>query len=317
MKAVAVESNPFPTSSELSSETSLEAWLVTRLAARLGVAPSSVRTGDSFVSLGLDSVGAVALLAELSTALGRKVPATVAFAHPSVKALARHLAGAPTPAAVAPTPRSAPRPAPAPAPVRAAPADVPIAIVGIGCRFPGGAVDPRSYFRLLCDEIDAIGDVPVDRWDVDRYFDADPSAPGTMYSRAGGFLADVDRFDPLFFGISPREAAHVDPQQRLMLELAWQAFEDAGIRPAGLRGSRTAVYVGATTLDYAALQHRASAASIAPHTATGYLPCIISNRISYVFGLRGPSMTIDSACSSSLVAVHLALQSLRSGEATL
>ena len=276
MKAVAVESNAFPTSSELSSEASIAAWLVTRLAARLDVAPARLRSGDSFVSLGLDSVGAVAILAELSTALGRKVPPTLAFAYPSIQALARHLAGAPGPVAVTPAPRPAPRPAPA----RVAPADTSIAIVGIGCRFPGGAVDPDRYFQLLCDEIDAIGEVPVDRWDVDRYFDADPSAPGTMYSRAGGFVADVDRFDPLFFGISPREAAHIDPQQRLMLELAWQALEDAGVRPAALRGSRTAVYVGATTLDYAALQHRASAASIAPHTATGYLPCIISNRIS-------------------------------------
>ncbi|WP_434380753.1 SDR family NAD(P)-dependent oxidoreductase [Melittangium boletus] len=191
----------------------------------------------------------------------------------------------------------------------------PIAVVGLACRFPG-APDAESFWRLLCHQEDLLREVPADRWDARAWYDADPGAPGRMNTRHGYFLDGVSGFDPLFFGISPREAAEMDPQQRMMLEVAWEALEDAGLPPASLKGSRTGVFMGSIWHDYAD-RHLRERAAVTLHSATGQSLNIVANRLSYVLGLKGPSLTVDTACSSSLVAVHLACQSLRSGESRL
>ncbi|HEY9760972.1 MAG TPA: type I polyketide synthase, partial [Trichocoleus sp.] len=184
----------------------------------------------------------------------------------------------------------------------------PIAIVGLGCRLPG-AENPQAFWELLCEGRDAIREVPPERWDIDAFYDADPGAAGKSYCRWGGFLDNVDRFDPEFFGIAPREAPYMDPQQRLLLEVVWEALEDAGIVPQQLSGSRTGVFAGASTLDYGQLLLQ-SAEGIGTYTTTGLASTMLANRVSYLLNLRGPSLSVDTACSSSLVAVHLACQSL-------
>ena len=191
----------------------------------------------------------------------------------------------------------------------------PIAIVGIGCRFPGGANSPEVFWRLLCDGVDAITDIPPDRPELRDLYDPTPGAPGKIVTREGGFLADLDRFDPYSFGISPREAACIDPQQRLLLEVAWEAFEDAGIVPVKAPGN-AGVFIGMWTNDYED-RMRAATRDIDLYTTTGGGRYSASGRLSFIFDLRGPSMTIDTACSSSLVAVHLACESLRKGETEL
>ena len=192
----------------------------------------------------------------------------------------------------------------------------PIAIVGLGCRLPGGITDAQSMWRVLQDGVDTIGQVPENRWDAVSLFDADPDSRGTMATRYGGFLDDVDRFDASFFGISPREAASMDPQQRLMLEVSWLALENAGIAPDALAGSPTGVFVGVGNSDYSRLLFR-ERDRIDAYAGSGSSASMIPGRLSYHFGLRGPSIAIDTACSASLVAVHLACQSLRRGECDL
>ncbi|MEU9236942.1 type I polyketide synthase [Streptomyces subrutilus] len=189
----------------------------------------------------------------------------------------------------------------------------PIAIVGIGCRLPGGVTSPGAFWQMISSGTDAITGVPGDRWDADAYYDPDPNAPGRTTMRFGGFIDGVDRFDPYFFGISPREAARMDPQQRHFLEVAWEALEDAGLPREKLQGSATGVFVGANATDYLQMQLE-DPAGLDTYTVVGGTNCIISNRLSYQLDLRGPSMTVDTACSSSLVAVHLACQSLRTQE---
>ena len=194
----------------------------------------------------------------------------------------------------------------------------PIAIIGIGCRFPGGANDPEAFWRLLRDGVDAIREVPKDRWDIDAYYDPDPDAPGKMYARSGGFLKQIDQFEAEFFGISPREAMSMDPQQRLLLEVSWEALENAGQPPDQLAGSQTGIFMGIGQNDYAQLQlNSGTPASIQAYDGTGNGFCFASGRLSYVLGLQGPNVAIDTACSASLVAIHLACQSLRSGECNL
>ena len=194
----------------------------------------------------------------------------------------------------------------------------PIAIVGVGCRFPGGAHSPAGFWRLLETGTSGIREVPSDRWDVDAYYDPDPAVPGKMSTRWGGFLDDVAGFDARFFGISPREAARVDPQQRLLLEVAWEALEDAGLAPDGLRQLPVGVFIGISTNDYSQIQvKRNDPSAIDAYFGTGNALSMAAGRLSYVLGLRGPSMSVDTACSSSLVAVHLACQSLRSGETSV
>jgi acyl transferase domain-containing protein/NADPH:quinone reductase-like Zn-dependent oxidoreductase/acyl carrier protein len=194
----------------------------------------------------------------------------------------------------------------------------PIAIVGMGCRFPGGVCDPESFWELLKHGRDGLSEVPRDRWKIEEFYDPDPLKPGKMVSRVGGFLTGIDLFDAALFGIAPREAAMMDPQQRLLLEVAWEALENAGIAPSSLAGSRAGIYLGIASGDYAQLQLHADDASLLDlHFASGNAHSVASGRLSYQLGLKGPSLSIDTACSSSLVAVHLACQALRAGECTM
>ncbi len=195
----------------------------------------------------------------------------------------------------------------------------PLAIIGMACRFPGGATSPAAYWQMLRNGADAIVEVPADRWDSNAFYDANPEAPGKMMTRQGGFLQQVDQFDAPFFGISPREAVSMDPQQRLILEVGWEALEHAGCAPDSLVGSQTGVFLGASTYDYSLLSLKSPTAleNTDIYLVTGNATNIIAGRLSYVLGLRGPSLVVDTACSSSLVSIHLACQSLRSGECDL
>ena len=193
----------------------------------------------------------------------------------------------------------------------------PIAILGMGCRFPGHVTSPETYWELLRDGVDAICEVPASRWDIDAYYDPDPDAPGKMYTRMGGFLDDVDMFDPHFFGISPRETLKTDPQQRLVLEVGWEALENAAIAAHKLVGSQTGVFLGITNNDYSRIVERAGLEQIDAYHLTGNCLNFAAGRIAYVFGFQGPTMAVDTACSSSGVAIHLACQSLRNRECNL
>ena len=194
----------------------------------------------------------------------------------------------------------------------------PIAIIGMGCRFPKGADTPERFWQLLRDGVDAISEVPGDRWDIEAYYSPDPDAPGKMYTRWGGFIDGIDQFDPGFFGITPREAASLDPQQRLLLEVTWEALEHAGQAPDRLKGSRTGVFVGILSSDYGDIQLAGSGVErIDAYFGSGTARSMASGRLSYILGLSGPSVSIDTACSSSLVALHLACQSLRTGESQM
>ncbi|MCK6589452.1 MAG: acyltransferase domain-containing protein, partial [Polyangiaceae bacterium] len=266
----------------------------------LGV--DSVDPGESFFELG----GTSLMVVYASRMLGERagLPVTVAdiFNHPTAASLARRLG------------KDEDRPAPA-EPDEPRDTDEPIAIIGMGCRFPGGASDAASFWALLRDGVDAITEVPRDRWDVDALYDPDPDAAGKMNSRWGGFLRDIDRFEPAFFGISPREAESLDPQHRLLLEVAFEALEDAGRFDPDLRGSDTGVYVGICSFDY---QGRAVVKrpleELDGHAGSGNVDSMASGRLAYWLGVHGPAVSVDTACSSSLVSIHLACQALRAGE---
>jgi acyl transferase domain-containing protein/acyl carrier protein len=193
----------------------------------------------------------------------------------------------------------------------------PIAIVGLGCRLPGGAKDAASYWDILSEGRDVVSEVPSDRWDVDAYYDPDPTRLGKARTKSGGFLDRIDGFDPSFFGMSPREATGLDPQQRLLLEVAWEALENAAIPPDTLDGSLTGVFVGITSMDYASRIDVADPARSDIYLATGTALNAAAGRVSFTLGLQGPCMAIDTACSSSLVAIHTACQSLRNRESDL
>ncbi|MEL6553183.1 MAG: type I polyketide synthase [Cyanobacteria bacterium J06621_11] len=191
----------------------------------------------------------------------------------------------------------------------------PIAIIGIGCRFPG-ANSPDAFWQLLETGQQAIREIPNNRWEPDHFYHPDPATAGKTTARKGGFIDDVSGFDAAFFGISPQEARHIDPQQRLFLEVAWEALENAAIPPLSLGGSHTGVFTGLCTIDYHRLLYK-DFGCIGPHSGTGTTMSITANRLSYLLNLRGPSMAVDAACSSSLISAHLACQSLRAKESNL
>jgi acyl transferase domain-containing protein/acyl carrier protein len=285
------------------TESEIRTLLLAELAARLGVDPGELDPKESFSSYGLDSAGAIGLISEISDVLGMDLSPTLIWAHPTPAEMARHLAVGDTAPAVSTSSRLS------------APVDEPIAVVGMSCRFPG-APDVEAFWRMLSDGVDANREVPRERWDPTPFYDPDPEKPGTTNTRRGTFLDRIDEFDPLFFGISPREASEMDPQQRIMLELSWEALEDAGVPPKDLHGTKTGVFFGVVWRDYADV-HRQAGARVTPHTGAGQGIAIIPNRVSYALGLRGPSLVVDTACSASLLALHLACQSLRAGECTV
>ena len=280
------------------------AWLRGRLAAIAQLSPDQVDLDLPLATYGMDSRAALGLAVDLEQRLGVPVSPIVFYDHPSARLVSSHLAdlvaGITGKQPDADTVFKAKALDEGVAPVDA------VAIVGMACRFPG-ADDLDAFWRLLRDGGNAIAAVPVDRW---------PASPGAGGASVGGFLSAIDQFDPVFFGITPREAAFMDPQQRLVLEVAWSALESAGIAPDTLAGSATGVWVGACTNDYARL--RADLPEMrALYAATGNSHAVAANRVSYLLDLRGPSLAVDTACSSSLLAVHLACASLRQGESTL
>ena len=257
--------------------------------------------------MGFSSLMTLELRNRLQAAVGvaLSLPTTLLFDRPTLHALAGYLTEHLMGGAVAASPALAPRAA----------LDERIAIIGMSCRFPGGADSPEAFWALLRDGKDAIVEVPPDRWDREAFYDPDLDAPGKMCTRHGGFLQDIAGFDPGFFGIAPREAIHMDPQHRLLLEVAWEALENAGQDPSRLDRSRTGVFVGISGNDYAQLQlKKGDPTRIDAYFAVGNALSAAAGRLAYVLGLQGPALAVDTACSSSLVALHLACRSLRAGE---
>ncbi len=288
----------------------LDRYLEAAVAKALGLdAGHRIDPRNGFFDLGMDSLLAVEFRNRLQSAVGDAValPRTLLFDYPTLEALRSFLAermlGASALSPATPVKRDA---------------SGPIAVIGVGCRFPGGADDPASFWRLMCERGDAVTEVPADRWRVDDYYDDNADAAGKTFSRYGAFVPGVHQFDPAFFGIAPREAASMDPQQRLVLEVAWEALENAGCPPELLAGTRSGVFIGISTNDYLQLMMRSGDFQhLDSYAGIGNVLSAAAGRLSYVLGLQGPSMAVDTACSSSLAAVHLAIRSLRSGECDL
>ncbi|WP_172381392.1 type I polyketide synthase [Streptomyces sp. MNP-20] len=274
---------------------------------------TAVEAARPFTEMGFDSLTAVELRNRLSQATGLRMPATLTFDHPTPLALTRHLHQQLTDG-----PEAAPAAVETPAP--AAASDEPIAVVGMSCRFPGGADSPERFWRNLVEGVDTASEVPRDRWDMDAYYHPRKGVPGKSYTRKASFVPDLAEWDAEFFGCTPQEALRLDPQHRLLMETAWLALEDAGLPADRLRGSRTGVFVGLS--DSSQYQRRQLAAEGEacyddPSFFLGLSASAAAGRVAYHLDLRGPCVTVDTACSSALTATHLAVQSLRRGECDL
>ncbi len=295
----------------------VQSWLRQYVAAevaavlRLG-SPDEVPATRNFFQMGMDSLTSIELRNRLRDGIGQPLPATIAFDCPTVPAMAEYLSGLVS-SSSSTNLRTEVRES-----VTAAPAlNEPIAIIGMGCRFPGGVDTPEKFLELLRDGRDAISEVPRDRWDAEAWYDANPDTPGKINSRHGGFVEGCELFDPAFFEIAPREAKSVDPQHRMLLEVSWEAMENAGLVPSALAGSNTGVFVGITGNDYYRLITQSAPQRIDAYLGTGNAHSAASGRLSYFFGFKGPCISMDTACSSALVAVHAACQSLRTGESEM
>ncbi|WP_031469821.1 type I polyketide synthase [Sciscionella sediminilitoris] len=280
----------------------LRQWLITTLADICGIDDSDVDTAEPLRDFGLTSREAVGLAQDLGEELGRELSSELAWQYPTIEALVTSLTEEPS---------AEPEQAPA-----AARTEEPIAVVGLGCRLPGGIRGPEDFWRLLLAGESGVSEVPPGRWQQFGHDSPQQVERLSRLGRFGGFLRDIESFDAEFFGIAPREAAAMDPQQRMLLEVAWEAFEHAGISPERLRGTAAGVFVGISGNEYSHLTLD-DLSRIDAWTGTGAALSIAANRLSYVLDLRGPSVAVDSACSSSLTAVHLAIQSLRSGESEI
>ena len=266
---------------------------------------AAVEPQHSFKDLGIESAVGVEMRNRLVEASGLRLGAAVVFDHPSPQELARHMYERASGSGAAVVAR------------RTIGSEEPIAIVGMSCRYPGGADSPQRLWQLVAEGRDAITEFPADRgWDLERLYDPDPERSGTSYTRHGGFLADPGDFDAAFFGISPREALASDPQQRLLLEACWEAVEAAGIDPGALHGTQTGVFAGIGASDYAAGMDGTDD-ELDGYRLLGISSSVVSGRVAYTLGLEGPAISVDTACSSSLVSAHLASQALRSGECTM
>ena len=270
---------------------------------------AEIREDAGFFDLGMDSLMAVELRRRIENGVGKEIPVTLVMDHPRLSDAADYLLGE----VLGLSEQTSGESGPALASVVTTRADEPIAIVAVSCRFPG-APDPEAFWEVLSGGVDAIREVPEDRFDIDEFYDPDPETAGKTYTRFGGFLDGIDGFDPEFFGISPREAVWIEPQQRLMLETAWEGLERAGLSPAALRGSRTGIFVGVGANEYAHLLSSESIEKIEPYFITGNALNAISGRVAFALGLEGPAVAVDTACSSALVAVHQACQALHSGD---
>jgi acyl transferase domain-containing protein len=285
-------------------------------------APEAVGPGRTFKDLGFDSLMAVELRRRLERATGLTLPNTLAFNHPTSTAIAEHLQGclSESPAVGGREPALGPSGrARGSQGMREPVAHEPIAIVGMSCRYPGGAHSPEQLWQLVVEGTDAISKFPTDRgWDLETIYDPDPETPGTTYTDEGGFVHDAAQFDAGFFGIGEREALMMDPQQRLFLEVSWEAIERSGLDPTSLRGSRTGVFAGVAGQDYGAYAARdARDDDQLAYLGLGTSASVLSGRFAHLLDLHGPTFTVDAACASSLVALHVACESLRKGECEL
>lgn len=285
----------------VSSAEAIQSWLILQICQRLKVNPTEVDVREPFSAYGLVSREAVSLIGELENWLGRSLSATLMYDYPNIAALAQYLVSEHRKDAY--LTKEVNREC-------SLETDA-IAIIGIGCRFPT-ANNPPAFWQIFQNGEDTIKEVPLDRWNIDAFYDQNLESSEKMSTRWGSFLEAVDKFDPLFFGLSAREASSMDPQQRLLLEVSWEALENAGISADKLAGSQTGVFIGISSCDYYKML-----LTTPTRAGTGVANSIAANRLSYFLDLRGPSLAVDTACSSSLVAVHMACQSLRLGESHL
>ena len=302
-----------------------EEWLISKVSALSGIPRDEIEITRPFRYYGLSSGDVVSIVRDLSVWLDEDLSSTLGFDYPNIQQLAEYLSDENT--------ESASRQAASSGQYNSLSESAgskysfhndihedligdSIAVVGMACRFPGGCNTPEEFWDFLKNRGDGISEVSPERWDMQKFFSNDPDAPGKMYTRWGGFINDIDKFDASFFGISPREARGMDVQQRLVLELSWEALENAGEISDSLVGSQTGVFIGISGSDYGRRLFE-DPTRLDLYSGTGSSTSIAANRVSYALGLRGPSFAVDTACSSSLVSVHLACQSLLSGECSM